>query len=152
MHGPTGLCQQLSCMAAVLHIANVTHLDMNLKNMLLGKAESGLINHSQVALYDFDMVDLGEARAKCPETFMCGSHQILHSKGNRENGRGKRLNYFIDSIGDAIGASFRIMGVFKVIRDRLGGSIRDFREVKIDSMFFLNIYGPWEHQYPCVRK
>ena len=56
--GEAGLCQQLACIAAVLHLANVTHLDMHPKNMLFGFARplmEGGPPRAQVALYDFDL-------------------------------------------------------------------------------------------------
>jgi len=56
VHGETGLCQQLS-IAAVLHLANVTHLDIEPKNMLFGTRPlaKGGPPQTQVALFDFDL-------------------------------------------------------------------------------------------------
>jgi len=63
VHGELGLCQQLSCIAAVLHLANITHLDTNPKNMLFGSIEDDAngrsgngLRHGEVVLYDFDVV------------------------------------------------------------------------------------------------
>jgi len=57
VHGEVGLCQQLSCIAAVLHLANVTHLDIEPKNMLFGTRPlaKGGPPQTQVALFDFDL-------------------------------------------------------------------------------------------------
>mmetsp|Transcript_78397 Transcript_78397/g.156817 ORF Transcript_78397/g.156817 Transcript_78397/m.156817 type:complete len:358 (+) Transcript_78397:306-1379(+) len=57
VNGEIGLCQQLSCIAAVLHLANVTDLDMEPKNVLFGTRPmtKGGPPQAQVALYDFDL-------------------------------------------------------------------------------------------------
>ena len=67
LHGDFGLCQQLSCIAAVLHLANVTHLDMEPKNILFDDTRpvtEGGPPQGQVALFDFDIaVSLAAERA-----------------------------------------------------------------------------------------
>jgi len=70
VHGPTGLCQQLACIGAVMRLAKVTHLDMQPKNTLYGMEPltEGGPSVSQVALFDFD-VAVGERT--CEQT--CGA-------------------------------------------------------------------------------
>lgn len=126
--GPTGLCQQLACMAAVLRTVGVTHLDMNSKNMLIGtkKASGGAINHSQVVLYDFDMADMGEAFKKCPDTFLC-SENVGKGRGSRENGRG------LDTIGGVLMRLVHMAGAgYAQCAD--AGSIPPYFECPFDSL------------------
>ena len=53
--GPTGFCKQVACIAATMHLANVTNMDYLPKNILYGGGGKDL---REVALFDFDLATI----------------------------------------------------------------------------------------------
>jgi hypothetical protein len=53
--GPTGFCKQVACIAATMHLANVSNLDYLPKNILYGRGKE---DRREVALFDFDLATI----------------------------------------------------------------------------------------------
>lgn len=57
LHGPFGFCRQVACIAATLHVANVTNVDTLPQNVLFQEPRDAH-RHGQIALFDFDIAQV----------------------------------------------------------------------------------------------